>query len=232
MDFSKCLIDVGNLSDKEIIESFKKLHPQLHQFLDAIVNLVVTKASLVRYIVACYDKESPIVLEYARKWRQKKKEAAKFAKFNKTGKRYNEDAEDVIFGKIVAVNKAIIRYLALLCDKDYEMLAILNEAMYSQSVELITYNYDKPSDAIKAQQNIVTLRANIEALERTIFSGEDVRTLKMALYEEAQRKITDLRPENIVTQLDAGLPAIEEYPYGKEYSIDKMRFISDNGEDL
>jgi hypothetical protein len=227
MDYKRCLINI-DLSEKDVEDAFVSLHPNLDELIGEIrASIKVPIISIIKFIVSCYDRESPLVMTFRSQWMKKKREAAILAAFPRDGERYTDDAEAIILGKRHLTNKLIVRYLSLLHDNDFNMYAMYNEAKLGQSMELINSGFDSPGNAEKASANIERWSEKIQELEKTIFEGDDVRALRIALYEEAHRKISDLRPENLVDRMERGEKLVDSPPYGKDYTEDKLRFVGD-----
>jgi hypothetical protein len=98
MDFSKTLIDIRK-SDAEVVKDFTALHPDFANFINNREDgLSLTTVQIVKYIVACYDKESPLVNMYKKRWSVKKKECAVLAGLPKdVNGRFEDEADQLIF---------------------------------------------------------------------------------------------------------------------------------------
>lgn len=229
MDFSKCLVDLSK-SESDIITDFVTLHKDLAEFVRSRADkLNVPTPNLIRYIVSCYDKESPIVDEFKKRWTMRKKMAASYAGLFNLGKESNYDVDSILYARNEFVNKIILRYLSLLFDREFLMYAVYSELLINQSEQLMRFEFDKPSDTARAKQTIEATQADLSALEEKVFSGGDVRELKNVLYEEAQKFIvSELRPENIVSRKERGEKAVDYNPYGDNYEVNKLRYIGDN----
>ena len=227
MDFSKTLIDVRR-SDAEIVENFTSLHPDFLEFIEEREDdTPLTAPQIIKYIVSCYDKESPLVNAYKKRWSIKKKECAIFARLPKDDEgKFDESADQLIFCQNEVINRVILRYLYLIHDRDWQTYVIYNEMYLHQSSELIKYDYQQPRHAKIAKENLDTLNTDIEALEYKIFSGEETKKLKDMLYEQASNMLNDLRPEKYVERLEKGLPVVDFNPYGK-YVKEEMEFLGD-----
>jgi hypothetical protein len=227
MDFGKTLIDIRK-QDADVVNDFTALHPDFKIFMEKREDkLSLSAIQIVKYIVACYDKESPLVNAYKKRWSVKKKECAVLAGLpqDKNG-RFDEDADNLIFCQNEVINRVILRYLYLIHDRDWQTYVIYNEMNIHQSVELIKYNFQQPAHAKSAKENLDTLNKDIEALEYKIFSGEETKKLKDMLYEEASNMLNDLRPEKIVERLEKGLSPVDYSPYGN-YKKAEMSFLGD-----
>jgi len=227
MDFSKCLVDISKDED-QVMGAFASLHDDLKTFvLERDDGLDIPTPNIIKYIVACYDKESPVVDEYKKRWTMRKKRAASFAGFFDLDKL--KEIDEILYSRNDQINKTIIRYLSLLYDRDFLMYAVYSELLINQSEQLMRFDFDKPADTARAKQNVDLLQNDLGLLEDKIFAGGDVRQLKNVLYSESHRfMVSELRPENIVGKLEKGEPIVDINPYGDKYFIDKMKFLGDN----
>jgi hypothetical protein len=226
MDFEKTLIDV---SSESAVKQFAALHSDLESWVqsreDGLKSLKTNE--IIKYIVCCYDKESPLVYSYKKRWVIKKRESAIYAQFPKEENGdFNVDAEKIIFCQNDVINRVILRYLYLLHDRMFQTYVIYSEMLLKQSAELMRGEFQQPAHAKAAKENYDVLNSDIEELESKIFSGEETKKMKDLLYEESSNMFNDLRPERIAIRLEEGLPPIDFNPYGS-YKKKKMVFMGD-----
>lgn len=228
MSYRKCLIDI-DLPNDEVIKHFIGLHSYFKDWVkDREDKLSIPTVNIIRYIVACYDFESPIVKEFYSRWTLKKKEAAKYSGIlSLKSPSAAKDVESVLYCKNAVVNRVTVRYLAMLSDRDFLMYAIYNELLVNQTSQILSFDFDKPTDIAKAKENIEAVQADISRLEQKLFGGDDLRALKNILNEESTKfMVTELRPENLVTKHERGEPVVDS-PYGNGYSVGNLRFLDD-----
>jgi|GEM_PF-4791189 len=228
MDFNRALIDLSQ-EDEWVVKNFAALHPDLAAFIkDRKDNLdTLSDAAIVKYIVACYDKESPLMEAFKKRWWVKKKEAAEIAGFKKDNAGYySEDADRVMFCQNDVINRVVLRYLYLIHDRLFQTYVIYNEMYLHQSAELMRYDFAQPSHAKAAKENLDILGRDIEELESKIFSGEETKKMRDLLYEEASNLLSDLRPERIALRLEKDQPAVDYNPHGN-YKPETMHFMGD-----
>lgn len=231
MSVGRCLINTGN-PDEEVIKEFISLHPDFDIFKKTYIPAIgITIPMIVRYIVHCYDKNSAIAIEHKAKWMIKKKEAALRSKFptrsDNGAIKFTKEAEDIIFCKDIEVSKLIVRYQSMQFDNDFQMYSIYKELYHNVMLELQLFKFDKPSDLAKAIQNGEGILKDIEKLEYKIFSGDEERTLKSMLYEEAYKSSLELRPEHLATKREEGENIVDINPYGEGYKPSKLKFLND-----
>lgn len=227
MNWSKCLVDLS-IQDGGLEEAFSALHPDIAFFVENRPdNTELSTEQIIKYIVACYDKESPLVISYKRRWAIKKRESAIVAGFKPMDDGYFEElAHDLILCKNEAINRLILKYLWVQHDKLFETYVIYNEMSLNQATEILKYEYQQPAHAKAAKENLDTINKDIEELEFKIFSGEETKRLKDMLYEESGNILNELRPERIAVRLENGQQPVDYNPYGN-YRKGKMRFMGD-----
>ena len=115
MDFEKTLVSMSQ-SDEGIEKQFSSLHPDLEIWArERKDGLGIPTIKVIKYIVACYDKESPVVDSYKKRWMVKKRESAVFAGLPvlESG-HFTEEADQILFCQNKEINTQILRYLYLL----------------------------------------------------------------------------------------------------------------------
>lgn len=228
MDFDKTLVNLSQ-EDEGIVNQFTSLHSDLKNWAKTRTDELTTldTVKIIKYVVSCYDKESPIVNAYKKRWIVKKRESALLAQLpQNTNGHFSDESDRIIFCQNVVINNLILRYLYLLHDRLFQTYVIYNEMYLHQSEELMRYDFAQPAHAKAAKENLDTLNKDIEELEFKIFSGEEVKKMKDLLYEESSNLFNDLRPEKIAIRLEQGLPPVDYNPYG-DYKAKKMVFMGD-----
>jgi hypothetical protein len=227
MDYSKTLVDIS-MTDEEVVRDFTTLHPLFAEWVGTRLDKInLTTVQIIRYVVACYDKESPVVDAYKKRWMVKKRESAIVAGFpqDSDGK-FIGGSDEVLFCQDNVFNKIVLRYLYLLHDRLYQTYVIYNEMYLHQSEELMRFDFQQPAHAKAAKENLETIGKDIEELEFKIFSGEETRKLKDLLYEDASNSLNELRPERIAVRLEEGKSAVDYNPYNG-YVAEGMKFLGD-----
>ena len=231
MATGRCLINTSN-PDVDVLREFSELHTDFAAFVFSFeVPMGMTLPMLIRYMTLCYDKNSSIAIEHKGKWILKKKESAIRAKFptwqDNGATKFTEEAESIIFNKNVLFLEIVTRYLAIQFDTDFQIYIVYKEMLLNVLMEIMKFKFDNPGQTAKAKQNADEIQEDIEKLEYKIFSGNEERTLKSLLYEEAYKSSLELRPESIVTKREAGEPIVDIKPYGENYEMPKAKFIGD-----
>ncbi len=227
MAYSKCLVDISK-SDEEIISEFAKIDSSFEEWLKTRDDkLLIPSPNIIKYLVACYDIESEIVREYKQRWTVKKREAAKLSGILDMREEHPEHVDDILYCRNVDINYITVKYLGRFFDRDILMYAIYNELLINQSMQLLSFDFNRPSDVASAKNNVEDIQEDIDLLEQKIFSGDDVKALKNILLEYADKfMVHELRPESLVSKIEDGKMVVES-PYGDGYSIDKLRFLGD-----
>ena len=227
MSYNKCLVNIEK-EDEKIIADFSKLHESFKTWLkDRDDNLSIPSVNIIKYIVYCYDYESDIVREHRSRWTVKKREAAKLSGILYMRDQAGDGIDEVLYCKNTVINRITVRYLALLSDRDYMMYAIYNEMLVNQSIQMLAFDFDKPTEVAKAKANIEQVQEDIQKLEQKLFSGDDVRALKNILQEETSKfLVSELRPENLVSKHEKKEMVVDS-PYGRDFPVPDLRFIDD-----
>lgn len=220
------LIDIS-LSQEQVLACFRDLHDDFHRFcIQRPDKLDISTIHIVKFIILCYDKESEIVEKRKGQWPEKKRDAAIESGLLIDGELI-AGASDILYGKNDIINRVIIRYLSMQFDKDFMMYVMLQELLLNASTQLMSFNFERPSDVAKAKTNVEGIIADIEAQEDKIFTGGDVKALTKALYENARKfTATDLRPENIIGRIEKGEELVDNTPFG-DYKPEDQHFLND-----
>jgi len=219
-DYSKCKADP---SADDFVDRFKQLHPDFKEFLFLSD---VSEKSLFTYIVLTFDIQSPFVQKY-KDWVSRRRETAKESGFRVERGKYLKEVESIIMGRIVSVNKVIVRYLFIQNDLDFIRLQGYQSLYYGQILQSMSSASVKPADSAKLRTNIEELSGEIKILEKSIFSGDESKNMLMALYDFVANITYDFRPEDIADKKDKGEEIVDEIPYGKKYKLDKLVFLDD-----
>lgn len=217
--FNDCLID---LNEAGIVGKFRELSPEL----DKPFGLEqVSEQSLVKYIVATFDINSPFVSRYS-DWGQRRMETGRYAEFPMVGQEFKEEAENIIFGQNDRVNHMIIWYLFIQNDIDFIQFQAYQSMFYKQIKASISADYDKPSDFDKLKNNIDVLTKEIKELQKVIFRGEESLGLRKKLYNFINEISVNFSPEDRAERLNNGEPVVDEEPY-PGYMPDDLKFLDD-----
>lgn len=222
---SNPLIDISQAPDS-ISREFRELHEDLGYFcVHRHDKLAVSTLVIIKYIVSCYDKESEVSYQFRSRWPERKREAAKVSGLTECGEEI--DARKILFGKNDVINRIIARYISLQFDKDFMEYVVLQEMLMNATSQALGYNFDNPSQASKARQNISDLKKDLELLDEKMLLGGDVKELERSLAKNITKMtVSDLRPEKIVTRIENGEPVVDEAPYG-DYVPDVKEFLGD-----
>lgn len=207
----------------DFVRKFEELHPE---FKEDLFFEKVSRRSFFSYIVLTYDIESPLVIKY-KDWAARRRETAKLSAFPKEGIHYTKEVENIILAKNKRANKMMLRYMFLQSDVEFLQFQSYQSLFYRQIKESIEKDFDNPSSYEKLKKNIDVLTIEIRSLQQTIFSGDESKELKKALYDFVSKITLDFRPEDRALKLESGEPVVDESPYPKDYVVDKMTFNND-----
>lgn len=217
--FEKCKV---NPEDPGFVKKFKELHPDFQQplFLDK-----VPEKSVLTYIVLTFDIESPYVIAH-KDWAHRRRITAEKAGFPKDGVKFVREAENIILGKVQSVDRFILRYLFLQNNIKFLKYQSYQFLFYKQIGESMIGTFDNPGNYDKLKNNIDTLAREMEALQHSIFHGDETDQLKDALYGFVSEISMDFTPEDRVEKVENGETPVDELPY-KGYEPGEMRFLDD-----
>ena len=166
----------------------------------------LTMEKVLLYISYCFDKGSPFVKKYndiveRRFW------AAVQAgfKLNQRHRSFNQDVENMIRGKVRAVNNMIIQYVLLQGDEDYSIFVAYNEALKQQltlllNLDTIDIENDKGGTSVKdiktITENVSGLRKEIAEIRMKMFFSVEDKLLNQSLYDFMEAGNLRISPES------------------------------------
>lgn len=172
------------------------------------------KEETYKYIIAYYNPKSPVRFEpdlIARK-----KAAAQVAGWKaKEFGRYPSHVDDILMAKNEAVNQLIIDYCYLVGGVDFTILAVYEQGMYNELINLIGRAFTK--DTVKKIKEI-TDEIN-EIKEKILANDTFSKELSKALYAKTESIRIELRPEDIARKIKDGEEPVKVKPYGNDYDF-------------
>lgn len=156
---------------------------------------------LIRYTAYVYDPHTDLLKLFPGDFNRRKAEAARLAGFavDDNGK-FDRPIEDCMVGANEKYNEAIVAFVTKFNVADLPSYVAYREVLFSE-VRAAMQQTDSKSKK-DALVNVATARANLESLERKLFSDEEVADIRNALYVVAERMKLALRPESIATAID------------------------------
>jgi len=222
-DFNKCRY--SPLS-KTFVTNISKAIPAFNEYREQ------NRKSAFQYVVALYDKESPL-WEKEPEYFPRKVLAAKLTGVSRetNSGSLTKEAMEILEGKDDKINILVVAYLANIGDMDYSMLINELTMYYGYTMRMMTPN--KMLD--KAEyETLQKLAVNIQERTRKMFgSGKDdeIARVKNLLYEKSEQNRQRLYPEAIVKVFDEGgdFPA-EWGPYGTKYNVEPLTYKQDDSQ--
>lgn len=219
-DFSKCRY---NPLAKTFIATISKGIPAFAEYDKP------NKKVVFRYVVALYDKESPIWYKEPEYFPRKVYAAniTELAVILPNGG-FNTSTMEILEGRNDDVNLLITAYLAHLGDMRYSMLINELTMYYGYTLRMTT-----PKMLDKSEYETLRLLAkNIEERTRSIFgSGKDdeLTKVKTLLYERAEQDRLKLNPEAIVKMFEADGSLPKDWGrYGTKYQVDELKYVEND----
>jgi len=201
----------------DFVENMKNMS----NVFDLNISRVNTKKLLI-YIALMYDKESYCRKEIKR-YLERKTKSAILAGFvlNDDGM-FSREVENVLVGQNNSFNKAVVQYAVLQFDIEYAKLVVYELNLH----KLLISSMGKWDDKGNAKKQMDDLSAEIAGLELKIFGGEEVLSMRKALYEGTTRTRTKLKPEDVLDEYK--IHQLKDWsPYGKGYEIENITFVGD-----
>lgn len=217
--FADCLVDIG-------VADFVKKFRSLHNDLDLEFGVSgISDKSIIKYIVSTYDMNSPFVIDFVN-YAQRRKQTTKFANFPTEGNRWTLEADKIIMGNNLVVNRVVVRYLFLQGNLHFIRLNLYQALLFKQSIMIVQGGGDKPGDLEKLEKNVDGLTEKIEMLQKMVFHGDETDEYRKALYSFAENIRTDITPEDRADKLLKGEPIVDDVPF-PGYEVEQMHFLDD-----
>lgn len=208
-----------------------KYNPRVRSFADDITDGIPAfkgydgehRENVFAYIVALYDKHSPLwakVPEYF----ERKVRAADICHMPRSGSGgFSEFTREVLEGRSAEVNALCVAYLADLGDMDY--MTLINEIAMYHSVSQQALGGSTKKELYLIMQE---LSKNIRYRTRQVFGTGDrdeLTKVRILLYESAEKDRRRLNPEAVVSMLEKE----GDFPgdwgrYGSSYKPDDIKF--------
>ena len=160
---------------------------------------VPDKPKTVSYIILMYDIKSDLKKLYEGLY-ERKRNAAIQAGFVLTNGKFEPWVESMILGENDAVNDALLRYVRLFGIPDATAYIAYDEILHKQVLAAMHETDEKKLKTI--QDNIENAMEKRNSIERRIFSGDEVETVRAALYRYAEKIRLKLRPEDVAVAIE------------------------------
>jgi len=176
MKFNVMSVQVGR--DITNVEEFKDLK---NIFIGILHKLPkgISANKIIRFIVLCYDKKSPLVKKELVDIIERKKQAMNLAGYkpNKSGM-FTEQVMEIIAGQNKIVNHLILRWLKMQDSLDFMTMCFMIES-HSQILESLNNKEDDKEDAlslsdkkIKVMNKLAEVRKSIDDLAEGLFQKD------------------------------------------------------------
>lgn len=140
------------------LESFRKFkHPELE------LN------NVIRYIVYCYDRESPILKKFMTEDEKRKQTSAIYAKFTTDSEGlFGDVVDDMMKCRIPEVNTMIIDFIRLYNDPEWALLLTGMESYYQKLNKLLTDDTSSKRDAFQIEETKGKLWDQCDKMSKTL----------------------------------------------------------------
>jgi len=221
------------------------LHPKLVNFIEkeipsmATIEVdyqakVFTKTMVYRYILLMYDKDSPVQKMHALDHFEKKYEACGYSGFKLTkGRdgymRFDERVNDMVLGKIDAINDLIIEFLGYVNNAQWDYLVFLHESMLGFTRDAI----GKKNRDAKTSKEFRALYDDYYKISNEIgHTFEETEEFVSRFYYKIEQSRLAVRPEDFAKAIDEGDDLYSDSPYPSGYVIEKIKFLGDDEESI
>ena len=175
-DFSGMMFPIYDLpKSKSVLKEF----PELDKYKEFKTTIALDKDKVIRYIMFCYDKRSPLLKEADLS--KRKIVALELAGFSKEkGGKYNENLLRMISCENDSINRMMVRFLRIQNDLDFSLLTTLTENYFNTLLQVnsnIVFNKDgdvlKDAQArAKLSEELPTMLLRIKEVSKTLFFGD------------------------------------------------------------
>jgi len=213
-DFSKCRY---NPREAGFVSDMAREIPEFR------VTKVNNRKQVFTYIIAMYDKESPLQRRFL-DYYERKIRSAEIASLPNDGRGgFGAETKEIMEGRHEEVNKLIVAYVANTGDIEYMML--INEWAMFQGYTTLTLSGAYDDKTFKILNDI---SKSIKDRTRSVFgSGEhdELAMVRTLLYEMAEKDRHRLNIENVVRLVSENGDVPPAWnPYG-DYSVDDLKFL-------
>jgi hypothetical protein len=183
------------IHEREKDADFFKLFPVFARFetFTSYYNTRVNLNYLMRYIIYCFDKNSPLVsIDNIFERRVKAAQLAGFY-FNKKN-RFNDDVEKVLLSKDFHVNCMVIQYCIMHAGEDYTTLVSFQDTLRKQLEKLTMESEEETTKDLIS--NIQKLRTDIREIRDIVFKFSSDPWLTEDLYSFMEMRRMRISPED------------------------------------
>jgi len=186
------------------------------------------RKQVFQYIVALYDKESPLWYKEPEYFPRKRLAITitELAELTNSGD-LNKTTREILEGRYEGVNRLVTAYLANMGDIEYTTL--IGEMALYHAYLLRIISLDKAEYA-----TFLTLGDNIKDRTRSMFgSGDDeeIKRVKILLYERADQDRQKLNPEAVIKALEKEGDFPKDWcRYGTGYEVGKLKYMADDSQ--
>lgn len=188
-DYTSLLFNVQAVKSNE---DYRDIFPELHLNTEFSLKLPsdIDRNMVIRYIIYCYDKNSPHRSRY-KDLLTRKVHAAMDAGFELDAGKFNKHVEDILHCRNIQTNEMIIAYCKLHNSLGYRHL-VLMENLYCNRERDVMLN--QSSIKIKELQEV---REGFDEAYKSFVAEENSKGLVKSLYESMNREKIALSPEDI-----------------------------------
>jgi len=191
------------------------------------------KATVYRYILLMYDRNSPIQEMHSLDWYGKKFEAVAYAGFefkkSKDGYfRFDQRVLDMVIGKNEEINDMVISFLGFQNNHKWNHIVYLQESLMHYVKDALSGQKTDKKD----RQEVRNVYDEIERISTDLGRVyEETEEFVNRFYYQIEQSRLSIKPEDYAGVFDeSDLRA--DSPYGVGYMVDKIKFVGDEVPDI
>ena len=190
-------------------------------FFKAELPKSVNRKKLLTFVAIMYDPESELRRNISNLPQRKTLAALASGFVLDADNKFPKEIEDVLVGTNENVARMVSEYCYLSHGLDFVVFSTYTRIF--ADVIAMSFKQDKAKDSIAL---ISKLKSEIEDVERKIFGGDEVQTMRRALYLSSKQVSLNLQMEDIVERLEKGGDLSDFNPYG-DYKTNKLKYAGE-----
>jgi hypothetical protein len=235
-DFDCCVFNPLTKSGLSIDEIYPELRDR-EGFLVGSFGIGLDRDKVIRWIMALYQPESPLVRDYV-DYKVRRYQAGLLVGFgmSKDGSGFSKLYMEVVLGLNGRVNRFIVDFCRILRDDDYSEMRVYQDKLYRMLGVLA--ESDKATDDKVILLNIEELKRRIEVLRKKYLVGDDDGRLVEEMRAVMDHDYIDMSREAVVRRIEMKEDIYGERfvpPYGRDYvkkyyeDVNRRRFLGASG---
>ena len=200
-------------------EDLRKRFPQFKMYPEFVDVQGTDLNSIIRYIVAVYDKKGLRV--YEESIQKRKRIASELVGWKEEDRHIRRIYQDILESKNIAVNRMVIRFLKMHKSVRYASLVAKEEAYFTMLERMMGVDDLKKAD----NELFNALESDIESRITEFLQGDTNKSLTSELIDEIEFEKLELRPEDVAKRIRDGAEVVENFNPYEDWKPSKMRLV-------